>query len=277
MPATRTLPEPNYEIVVAHYNEDLSWLEEVMSACCVYSKGGDKNAPPYPHIKLPNIGREGHTYLHHIVERYDTLADVTIFLQGRIDDHITISLDEIIHRSLATKDGQVTTFPFRELESFDHWDGVPWDEYPSWKKWSSMPRVDAAKTPGQYWQQFFNSDKVPESVGFAPGALFAVRKSTIQQYSRSFYQSYLEEMFLGKMEHVNPETGHYVERFWLAMWNPSEYVCYGKNDIAKSKRNGQGQLAKGRWHVTPRWKELDERTVPPADSQLMTPPISDED
>ncbi len=254
-------PRP-LEIAVAHYNEDLSWLEDSLSICTIYSKGANANAPRYPHSRLPNIGREGHTYLHHIVSRYDTLADVTIFLQGRIDDHITISLEEMLDRSLETAGGQVTTFPFRELELFDHWDGIPWSEYPCWKKWSSMPCVRAKKTPKEYWQRMFPGTKTPASVGFQPGALFAVCRSTIQQHPKSFYESLLEEFFLGDMYHVNPETGHHLERFWLAMWNPSEYMCWDASDVAKETRNKQGQLARGRWHVTPKLADVDEKTRP---------------
>ena len=32
--------------------------------------------------KLENVGRESHTYLHHIVEHYDELAPWTIFTQA---------------------------------------------------------------------------------------------------------------------------------------------------------------------------------------------------
>ena len=35
-------------------------------------------------VILPNIGREGGTYLHHIVKRWDSLAKQTIFLQAEI-------------------------------------------------------------------------------------------------------------------------------------------------------------------------------------------------
>lgn len=289
--------QPSLGLVIAHYNEDLSWLEEEIKSCAIYSKGGKENAPPYPHHTIPNIGREGQTYLHHIIERYDSLPDVTIFLQGRIDDHINLSLSEIKERALKTQVGQVTTFPFRDLELFDQWDGIPWEDYPSWKKWSSMKRVNAAKTPAQYWQTFFPGRKVPASIGFQPAALFAVRKETIQQHSRDFYRLLQEEFFLGHMAHVNPETGHHMERFWLAIWDPSEYICWdAKKDVARVKRNRQGQLAKGRWHVTPKHVDLDVYTLPPVATQyvtlgldlitqylhrklhrLQTPPTSDDD
>jgi len=33
-------------------------------------------------VALPNVGREGHTYLHHIVNNYENLADWTVFSQA---------------------------------------------------------------------------------------------------------------------------------------------------------------------------------------------------
>ena len=264
-----------YEVVIAHYNEDLSWLKDELQHATIYSKGGEANSPPVPCHALPNIGREGHTYLHHIVANYDTLADVTIFLQGHIDDHISISLRELKKRSLATKPGHVTTFPFRELELFDHWDGIPWDNYPSWKKWTSMKSVKAAMTPGQYWQHFFPGSPVPDCVGFQPGALFAVHKDTIRRHPHDLYKNLLQTFFLGDMADINPETGHLMERFWLAIWDPEEYICWDrKKDTAAEQRNKWGQLARGRWHVTPVGVEVDPGIVDPRKLGFVMPSFS---
>ena len=257
------------EIVIAHYNEDLAWLKDDLDITTIYSKGGEKNAPPYPSIPLRNIGREGQTFLHHIIDRYDTLADVTLFLQGRVDDHFSITFDEVKERARRTEPGQVTTFPYRELETFDHWDGIPWAEYPSWKKWTTMATWQpAAKTPAQYWQIFFPGRPVPASCGFQPGALFAVRKEAIHQYPRSTWELMMKEWFLGDMAHVNPETGHHCERLWQAILS-DEYICWDlETDVSKELRNRWGQLAKGRWHVTPRNLDLDEATIHPSKKEL---------
>ncbi|MCJ1288617.1 hypothetical protein MMC34_000145 [Xylographa carneopallida] len=265
--------QPDLEIVIAHYNEDLSWLGEDVKTCTIYSKGGAKAAPQHPHIAIPNIGREGHTFLHHIIERYDTLADVTLFLQGRVDDHFSITMDEVKKRARNTEPGQVTTFPYRDLETFDHWDGIPWDEYPSWRKWSSMSSsVKAARTPAEYWQLFFPGQAVPDSIGFQPGALFAVRKEAVHRHPRSFYQLVMQEFFLGDMAHVNPETGHLMERYWQAIFSP-EYICWNKAiDKSKAERNQWGQKARGRWHVTPRGSEVDEATIHPKDRPFQYDP-----
>ncbi|KAL9024084.1 MAG: hypothetical protein Q9196_006775, partial [Gyalolechia fulgens] len=249
-----------FEIVVAHYNEDLSWLKQYSSECCVYSKGGSKNTPelPFTPTPLPNIGREGHTFLQHIVHHYDKLADVTLFVQGRIDDHVNLTLNEIKKRALETIPGQVKTFPFRELELFDHWDGIPWEEYPCWKRWSSMDMQNMKDTPLQLFQKYITeSDRVPVAVGFAPGAIFAVRKETICSHGKAYYQRLLEKLFLGDMAHVNPETGHYMERFWLAMFNPDEYIQWSVDELADAERNEDGQLAKGKWYRTPTGSAID--------------------
>ena len=72
------------EIVVARYNENLDWLKEIKKSkdlkITVYNKGKDDIDVPF--ITLPNIGRESHTYLYHIINNYDNLADQTIFCQG---------------------------------------------------------------------------------------------------------------------------------------------------------------------------------------------------
>jgi hypothetical protein len=75
-----------YEIVVARYNEDLSWLEKIPKniKITIYNKGDViiNNINKAQIIPLPNIGRESHTYIYHIVKNYNNLADTTIFCQG---------------------------------------------------------------------------------------------------------------------------------------------------------------------------------------------------
>ncbi len=69
------------ELVVARYNEDLSWLKKINKniKITIYNKGDPIN---FKNIKLPNVGRESHTYLTHILNNYDNLADITIFTQA---------------------------------------------------------------------------------------------------------------------------------------------------------------------------------------------------
>ncbi len=74
------------DIVVARYNENLDWLNLIPKHfnIIIYNKGDTltniKNN--WKIIQLQNIGRESHTYLQHIINNYDTLADKTVFCQG---------------------------------------------------------------------------------------------------------------------------------------------------------------------------------------------------
>jgi len=85
------------EIVVARYNENLDWLKKIKKSkdikITVYNKGPDDIDVPF--IQLPNVGRESHTYLYHIINNYDNLADQTIFCQGDSIFHSPDFLDLI--------------------------------------------------------------------------------------------------------------------------------------------------------------------------------------
>ena len=75
------------ELIIARYNEELSWVKNVPSniKVTIYNKG--KNNISNSFIKLPNVGRESNTYLEHIMKNYDNLANITIFCQGDPFEH----------------------------------------------------------------------------------------------------------------------------------------------------------------------------------------------
>lgn len=74
------VPKSDLEIVLAQHKEDVSWSNEYSSVRTLYCKGGDSCSSDA--VKLPNEGREGHTFLHHIVNNYDKLAKWTVFSQA---------------------------------------------------------------------------------------------------------------------------------------------------------------------------------------------------
>jgi hypothetical protein len=75
---------PNLQLVVSRYGENVSWTHNLDAVPVVVYDKGDAQAPG----ALPNVGREAHTYLHHIVTHYEHLADVTVFVQGEPFDHV---------------------------------------------------------------------------------------------------------------------------------------------------------------------------------------------
>jgi len=82
----------NIEVVVAHYNENLDWTNNLKYKFNIISKSGIPRETP------PNKGNEASSYLQYIIERYNTLSDYTIFVHGHRNDwHHKQNIDEKIN------------------------------------------------------------------------------------------------------------------------------------------------------------------------------------
>ncbi len=54
-------------LVVSRYKEDLSWLDEVPEDINIYLYNKGESSGRDDEILLPNIGREAHTFLYHVI------------------------------------------------------------------------------------------------------------------------------------------------------------------------------------------------------------------
>jgi hypothetical protein len=88
----------NKQIVIARYKEDISWTQYLTEDTIIYSKGGPVETN-HKVIQMPNIGMGGATFWYHIIENYDNLADITLFIQGwpfdaSFESHLGIQPDQ---------------------------------------------------------------------------------------------------------------------------------------------------------------------------------------
>ena len=83
-------------LVIAHYNNSLNWITKLQKYnkflnIIIYSK--NENPPSHIHnvkvIKRPNAGREGETYIYHIIKAYSFIKedDYTLFCQDDPFEH----------------------------------------------------------------------------------------------------------------------------------------------------------------------------------------------
>ena len=217
IPTPEVRPHKPLEVVVAHYRESLRWLENHTDLAVVYSKGGQ--VLPYSlcprQIELPNIGRESHTFLHHIVHNYHNLADVTLFSQGRLDDSVdhfaglAPLLDTIAKR-------HEDVMMFRHPAFFKDWDGIKHVHKWAHEKETGVMRT-ADRTPGEFWTWMFEGAKPPQYIAVVWAATVAVRREAILRRPKAFYERLLNHF--EQINHANPEEGHYLERFWLSIFN----------------------------------------------------------
>lgn len=203
------------EIVAARYNEDVSWLKEYSQETTIYNKGPNDLPPSMSFrsiVKLPNIGRESHTYLHHIVHNYDSLAEIIFFTQGHIEDHLgPLPLQSLFQYVYASQNHGLILFNKNGIKQFNSWKQLPYV-----KKWAEEYASGVIKkadlSPAEFWNWMFDSP-YPETINFVWGAIFAVRRDVVRRREKEWYKRVLD--YLEGVGHGNPEEGHYLERFWF--------------------------------------------------------------
>jgi len=169
---------PRFELVVARYDEDLAWLKRVPKdfRITIYDKGDGASGG----IPLLNEGREAHTYLHHLAERHDSLADLTVFVQGHPFDHAPD-----LHKQLgAYAEGTAAAADFYWLGFLADTDDprgrrlfVPWSKNPERKE---LQLED-------FHRELFG-EPGPDAYRFVVGAQFAVTRATAHRRPREFYR-----------------------------------------------------------------------------------------
>jgi hypothetical protein len=206
-------------IVVARYNENVSWLNENKDcAIYIYNKGHSPILSPPPKsivTPLHNVGRESHTYLSHIIANYDSLNTTTIFIQGNISDHVDRRTVHSPYKHLNTllysiRDGLSQT-------AITTPNGAWFSPKPSFRilEWKGVQQEDSQMSFGDWFVKYINPEFPSDPFKWYPGALFAVNKQNILQHPKSYYETILETV----SHHVAPEAGHYLERSWYYMFS----------------------------------------------------------
>lgn len=82
-------------LIVARYNEDISWTDNLDTDILIYNKG-ESLPEKYNSIEIENIGRDSETFLRSISENYSLIKenyDHVSFYQGDPFDHYPSALE----------------------------------------------------------------------------------------------------------------------------------------------------------------------------------------
>ena len=182
----------------------------------VYSKG--KVIPKWLHenaswrmAHLPNVGRESHTFLHHIVYHYDRLAKTTIFFQGAINTRVEQRLgpDKRYMRN------GIDRFYGNNVRAMGRRNGYGWHHS---DRVRYLPRGGASgHTLGSFFANVLHRN-LSQSSPWVPGAYFSVGRNVVHRNPRRYYQRILQETNLSV--HSDPEEGHFMERAWMSIFLP---------------------------------------------------------
>lgn len=211
----RMMPKHSIELVVARHEEDLRWLRRVPSTIriSVYNKGRTPLLPdglPTPDElsvqELPNLGREAHSYLWHLVDRYEELSPITVFCQGHPFDHAP----DFHKRLRALAEGTEFPKPFLWYGFCDDTDD------PRGRKlfvpWSKNPERHELFT-GELFEKVLG-EKSPAWFRFRGGAQFCVAHEAVIQKPREFYARALKSILETR------HAAHSMERFWDRLFGP---------------------------------------------------------
>lgn len=224
--AIETFESSGIEIVVSRYNESLDWIKENPFNeynMVVYNKGPNDNFEMTSNIiktvPLQNVGRCDHTYLYHIVNNYDNLAEITVFLPGscnmqnkkekatRLLENIEKSKTAIFISDTTHKNVKTDLYDF----TLDEW--VSSDE--SNKSINAESSLDKSKIrPFGKWYESNFGDSVVKHVTYL--GIYSVSKHDILQHPLEHYKNLMIQLETSS----NPEVGHYMERSWAAVFHP---------------------------------------------------------
>lgn len=190
------------EIVVAAYEEPLEWIQDLEDRVTLYIKSPARSDYPEA-MRLPNIGREAHTYAWHIVNRYENLAEETVFLQGRPFDHMSdrshyFYLHGLEHKGDIKAMGELYMVnalghPLHDVERY-------------WRHQWDVPL-------GEVWARLFTTP-MPKHLVCIRGAQFLVSRDLIRSRSLGFWNRVLA---VSAEHHAGPWA---LECLWMYVFDP---------------------------------------------------------
>lgn len=224
--------EKSYKLIVARYNENLDWVNSFESYQ-IYNKGKkDLAANHDPRTtQLPNVGREAHSYLYHIINNYHNLEDVLIFSQGNFQPH-TWHQDvmefkkralDIDRHGFSADLGNISGLVGDNSESFSllsHGGTLYYTGEDGRSKDASIPPY---YTLGTWWRKV-TDEEYHKSKSVFWGATFSVSKDFILKRSLESYM----RIFGTLCGHKNSLEAHFCERTWFNILNlPLDFVVEG--------------------------------------------------
>ena len=265
-------PKPQLDVVIAHHSEEpyfikvwteslrsIPYVQELGMRIVIYTKGSMELAAIMEAsgadevVQLPNIGREGGTYLHHLLRVHDKPPQFTIFAQAKLrkaQEEGSGKMSQWLQDRLQTKFGNETGFMSMDRKHAicycGHCTDMGRDDfYPLWPQIYSMLQ-------GKVCQRL-------EGHVLSFNGHFIVSRKRILARPRKIYQ-YLQEFVdapadhwihsepepkwfekdMGKSIPSNPKFGHSLERLWHTIFNCDDPAKVVDCDMKDMRAEGPG-------------------------------------
>lgn len=206
-------------IVVAHYKEDLSWLDLYLNQIdhIVYTKANNLATNNIP----INKGNEASCYLRYIIDHYERLPDVIAFVHGHRTAYNMKSPDDMVMALRSIKWGLYDYMPLQTA-----------------LKMTLIYRKNISKSDTAFsrvqtdfnhdmWTKLFQEalGPVPNFTQFYCCASFAVTREIILKHPKLFYEN-VYNYILSIREEIVGLTGGMLEGIW--------HIIFGQPHTTKS-------------------------------------------
>lgn len=230
--STRFDLSKDVEIIVARYNESLSWTVLPIFnkfKYTVYNKGDNdlfEKSLVNKVINLPNVGRNDHTFLYHIIQNYDKLSKITVFLPGSTNIPYKLERAKKMLRSIIKSRYKTAYFyGFRTPSVKNEFHGFFMDRYAASDPQNYMKNSEnivkpCVLRPFSKWYSYFFSNF--HATQYTYGGVFSADKRDIHNCSLEKYSQLIETV----STHSNPEAGHYIERCWGVVFHPLKHTKF---------------------------------------------------
>lgn len=226
---------PEFAIVVARYNEDLTWLKPYADVVHIQNKGDERTIPDVFRSRktLPNIGREAHSYLDYIISNYDDLPKNILFIQGNIEDHrdtfyLPFTPDVKVISSLEENHPSVEQLiPLwkKQIEEYGRTCNAKSFLFPNGKLAAMYGLRHSAfyshLFPSEYtfgqWFERYILPRFPDKLLWFKNALFGCERRCILSRPKKYYED-----LLAQLKYTNCDLAYYFERSWYYILNMQE-------------------------------------------------------
>lgn len=238
------------DLVIAYYNESeyintfIEYANKYNYFIHIYNKGDtnvnftDNITFNYKIHKLSNIGQATHTYLHHIIENYNNLSNITIFMLGSAfrDKSKSEKAHWLLNNANNCKGFSAKRIWLSDIDDYN-WELPYYDilkyNHSHLKENSSRIKtkmIRANTIPLGKWIEkntFFNLSN--KSFYRSSKCMFAVTKDVILQKPKSFYINLIKQL---EFDTRNLEVIHFFERSWICVFlKPDENSDYYKEKL----------------------------------------------
>lgn len=269
---TPVTPKPQIDVVIAHHSEEpyyikvwtdslrsIRYMQELGMRIIIYTKGSMELAAIKQAsgadevIQLPNFGREGGTYLHHLLSVYDDPPHFILFAQAKLrkaQEEGSGEMTQWLQDRLRTKFDKNTGFMSMDRKHdicyCGHCTDMGRDDfYPMWPQIYSMLQGNVCQRLEGHVLSF--------------NGHFIVSRKRILDRSREIYQ-YLQALVDAPEDHwihsepepkwfekdngksipSNPKFGHTLERLWHTIFNCDDPEKVADCDMNGMKSEGPG-------------------------------------